>query len=58
MPIVKKDITGFIKEVNVIRVNCQIKDPNDIKQEDYTLLWNINKLICKLKKEEGLKCKG
>ena len=27
---VKNDITGFIKEVKVIMVNCQIRDLRDI----------------------------
>ena len=30
MPSVKNDITGFIKEVKVIMVNCQIRDLRDI----------------------------
>ena len=33
----KKDITGFIKEVNVIMVNCQIRDLMDIKLKGYML---------------------
>ena len=34
---VKKDITGLIKEVNRIMLNCQIWDLMDIKLEDYVL---------------------
>ena len=33
----KKDITGLIKEVKRIMVNCQIRDLMDIKLEDYML---------------------
>ena len=33
----EKDITGFIKEVKVIMVNCQITDLMDIKLKGYML---------------------
>ena len=35
---VKKDITGLIKKVKRIMVNCQNRNLKDIKQEDYMLL--------------------
>ena len=35
---VKRDITGLIKEVKRIMLNCQIRDLMDIKLEDY-MLW-------------------
>ena len=34
---VKNDIAGFIKEVKVIMVNCQIRDLMDIKLKGYML---------------------
>ena len=34
----KNGITGLIKEVKRIMVNCQNRDLEDIKQEDYMLL--------------------
>ena len=42
-----KDITGFIKEVNKIIVNCQIRDLRDIKLKGYVLWYNFGKLSFK-----------
>ena len=44
----KKDITGIIREVKRIMVNCQIRDLRDIKLKGYVLWYNFDKLICKL----------
>ena len=54
----KKDITGIIKEVKRIMLNCQIRNLMDIKLKGYMLRWDFDKLIFKLKKEEGLNSKG
>ena len=54
----KKDIIGIIKEVKRIMLNCQIRDLMDIKLKGYMLRLNLDKLIFKLKKEEGLNSKG
>ena len=51
---VKNDITGF-KEVNVIMVKCQIMDLRVINLKYYMLLYNLNKLTCKLMGIGGLK---
>ena len=53
----KRDITGIIKEVKRIMLNCQIRDLMDIKLKDYMIWWNNDKLNCKLNKGEGLKIK-
>ena len=53
-----KDITGFIKKVKRIIVNCQIRDLRDIKLKGYVLWYNLGKLIFKLEKEEGLNSTG
>ena len=54
----KNDITKIIKEVKRIMLNCQIKDLMDIKLKGYMLRYNFDKLIFKLKKEEGKNSKG
>ena len=54
----KNDITGIFKEVKVIMVKCQIRDLRVIKLKDYVLLYNLNKLTCKLMGIGGLKFKG
>ena len=54
----KKDLTEIFKEVKVIMVKCQIRDLRVIKLKDYVLLYNLNKLTCKLMEIGGLKCKG
>ena len=54
----KKDLTEIFKEVKVIMVKCQIRDLRVIKLKDYVLLYNLNKLTCKLMGIGGLKCKG
>ena len=53
----KKDITEIIKKIKRILLNCQIRDLMDIKWKCYRLLWNNDKLNCKLNKGEGLKRK-
>ena len=54
----KNDITGIIKEVKMLMVNCQFRVLWDIKLKGYMLLSNLNKLIFKLNKEGGLNRKG
>ena len=54
----KNDINGIIKEVKRLMVICQFRVLRDIKWKGYRLLWNNDKLNCKLNKGEGLKRKN